>query len=58
MPILILLGIGAFYLVVSLYNTCTTNTKPYSNDELDSMLSQMVGKSKKECRKILKQHRK
>lgn len=58
MPIIILLIIFAIYGGVNLHKTYTKNTKPYTKEELDKMLSEMVGKSDKEARKIIRKYRK
>lgn len=58
MPVLILLGFLVVWIVVSLYKNCGKNTRPYSHDELEQMLDQMVGKSEKECKEILNRYRK
>ena len=53
MPVLILLGFLVVWIIVSSHKACSKNTHPYSHDELEQMLEQMVGKSEKDCKKIL-----
>ena len=57
MPVLILLGFLVVWIIVSSHKACSKNTHPYSHDELEQMLEQMVGKSEKDCKKILKHSR-
>lgn len=57
MPVLILLGFLVVWIIVSSHKACSKNTHPYSHDELEQMLEQMVGKSEKDCKKILKHYK-
>ncbi len=57
MPIIILLGIGVFWAVYKIHEICTTNHHAFTQEELDRMLGEMIGKSTKECQKILKKYR-
>lgn len=56
MPILILLGIAGIYGVMCFKESTEKPAPPMSRDKLDRMTSEMIGKSKKECRKILKKY--
>lgn len=58
MPIIIIVIALVIYGAANIHNTNTTNQKPFTAEELEQMLGEMVGKSKKECRKILKNHKK
>lgn len=57
MPIIILLGIGVFWAVCKIHEICTTNYHAYTEEELDAMGKDMLGKSTKECQEILKKYR-
>ena len=56
MPLLIILGILGAYGAAELHEQRPTGKEPLTPQQLDNMLCQMVGKSRKECRKILKQY--
>ncbi|MCI5656344.1 MAG: hypothetical protein SOT80_01095 [Candidatus Pseudoruminococcus sp.] len=58
MPVLILLGIFLICGIIDLHKTCKKNVHPHSRDEVEQMLSKMVGKSKRETRHIVKYYRK
>lgn len=58
MPVLILLGIFLIWGAIDLHKTCSKDAPPHSHDEMEQMLSQMVGKSKKEARRIARHYRK
>lgn len=58
MPVLILLGIGAIFAGIAIKDSCTKQQPPHSKRESEQIMCEMIGKSKKECRKILRQHRK
>lgn len=57
MPILIILGIFAGYGAVSFVQSCKSDSKPRNKAQSDLIADQMIGKSKSECRKILRQYR-
>jgi hypothetical protein len=57
MPFLIVLGILAGYGIYGFTNSCKTDTKPKSKNQIENMTNEMIGKSKKECRKILRKYR-
>lgn len=57
MPVLILLGIFGVWGAVSLHESCAKQAPAYSSSEIEQIMSEMIGKSEKECRKILRQHR-
>lgn len=56
MPLLILLGIFAGYGAVSFAQSCEKSAPPMNKSTGDRMTNEMIGKSKKECRKILKKY--
>lgn len=58
MPVLILLCIFLIWGIIDLHKTCKKNVHPHSRDEVEQMLSKMVGKSKRETRHIVKYYRK
>lgn len=58
MPVIILLGIFGISGAIDLFNTCCTKAPVYDKNEMDNMLGQMVGKSKREARKIARMYRK
>lgn len=58
MPVIILLGIFGISGAIDLYNTCSKNAPVHNKSEMDNMLGQMVGKSKREARKIARMYRK
>ena len=57
MPILILFGIFAGYGAISFVQSCKTNARPRNKSQSEYMTDQMIGKSKRECRKILRHYR-
>jgi len=57
MPLLIVLGLLAGYGSYRFVNFCKTEAKPKSNNQLENMTNEMIGKSKSECRKILRKYR-
>lgn len=57
MPLLIVLGVLAGYGSYRFVNFCKTEAKPKSNSQLENMTNEMIGKSKSECRKILRKYR-
>ncbi len=58
MPILILLGIFSIRGVIELIDTCSKNAPAHDKNKMDIILSQMVGKSRREARKIVRMYRK
>lgn len=56
MPLLILIAIGAILIGKSFYDGCTKNHHVFTGEELDTMNREMVGKSQKECRQIIKKY--
>ena len=57
MPILILFGIFAGYGAISFVQSCKSNEKPRTKTQSEHMTDQKIGKSKSECRKILRHYR-
>lgn len=53
MPLIIIAGIGLFYLCSWLYNNIGKNTRPYNHEETDKILTDVTGKSKEEKKKII-----
>ena len=58
MPIIVLIAVLAIYGAANIHDTSAKNKKAFTEKELDRMLNEMIGKSKKECRKIIKRYRK
>lgn len=58
MPVIILLGIFGISGAIDLFNTCSKKALVHDKSEMDNMLGQMVGKSKREARKIARMYRK
>ena len=58
MPLLILIAIGAFLIGKSFYDSRTRNNHVFTADELNAMNKEMVGKSQRDCRQIIKNHSK
>ena len=57
MLLLIVLGLLAGYGSYRFVMSCKTEAKPKSNSQLENMTNEMIGKSKSECRKILRKYR-
>lgn len=57
MSFLILLGILSVLGAADVKDTCTPKSKPFTSEELDRMLGQMIGTSKREARQIVKSYR-
>lgn len=58
MQFLFLIGLGIFFLGKVIYDSLTTNRKGFTKEELDAMHKAVIGKSKKEARKIQDSFRK
>lgn len=58
MPIIFLVAALAVYGAANVHDTTTKDKQPFTSNELDDMLGEMIGKSKRECRKILRKYRK
>lgn len=58
MPVLILLGFFGVWGAVDLHDTCSKKGRVCTDTEMENMLKQMVGKSKKEARKIVRMYMK
>ncbi len=56
MPILILSGIAVICGVICFKESTEKTAPPMSHNQREQMISEMIGKSKKECRKILKKY--
>lgn len=54
MPLIIILGILAIYGVAGHINK--SHPKKYTHNDMENMLVEMTGKSKRECHQILKRH--
>ena len=50
--------LGIIVILKYLYDNCTKSHHIFTSDELDAMNMEMVGKSTKECRQILKKYSK
>ena len=57
MPVLILLGIFAGYGAVNFAQSCRKQTPPIDKSVRERMTDEMIGKSKAECRRILRKYR-
>ncbi len=57
MPILILLGFATIYGIARIHNNVNKSSATYDHNQMDRMLNEMIGKSKRECRKILRKYR-
>lgn len=58
MELLLLIYFGLFILGKWIYDQCTRNHHVFAGEEHDAMNREMVGKSAKECRKIIKKYSK
>lgn len=58
MELLIVLGFGLFMLGKWIYDKLTTNQHAFTSEELEAMTNEMIGKSQKECREIIKKYSK
>lgn len=56
MPLLILLGIAGVCGAICLKESTEKPAPPMSHNQREQMSAEMIGKSKKECRKILKKY--
>ena len=54
----LVVGFGLFMLCKSVYNDHVRNTHAFTDAELNKMNLEMVGKSKRECRQIVKRYSK
>ena len=52
------IGVSLIFLVANISSKIGRNKYAFSNDELESMNKEMCGKSKEECRRILKKYEK
>lgn len=57
MPILVVLGIFSIYGVVSFVDSCKADAPPRDKKQSDYIADQMIGKSKRECRRIIRRYR-
>ena len=57
MPILILLGFATIYGIASIHNNVNKSSSTYDHNKLERMSNEMIGKSKRECRKVLRKYR-
>ena len=58
MLLLILFVIGAILIGKSFYDSCTKNHHVFTGEELNAMNREMVGRSKAECRQIIRKYSK
>ena len=58
MPVIILLGIFGIRGAINLFDSCSKNAPVHDKSEIENMLGQMVGKSKREAKKIARMYRK
>ena len=58
MPILIIIGILIVWFVIWLKDKLTPPCRPFTPDEIRQMNSEMVGKSKSECNRIIQKYNK
>lgn len=58
MDFLFLVGLGIFFICKAIYDSATTNRKGFTKEELDAMHNAVIGKSKKEVRKIQDSYKK
>ena len=56
MPVLILLGIAGVCGAICFKESIKKSAPPMSHNQREQMTTEMIGKSKKDCRKILKQY--
>lgn len=57
MPILILFGIFAGYGAISFVQSCQRPAPPKTSSQREQMTNEMIGKSKSECRRILRKYK-
>lgn len=57
MPLLIVLGLLAGCGVYGIVNFCKTPAQPRGKTKSEQMTNEMIGKSKSECRKILRKYK-
>jgi len=58
MPILIIIGILSVWLVIWLKDKLTPPCRAFTPEEIKRMSSEMVGKSKSECNRIIQRYNK
>ena len=58
MTLIFLIIVAVYILGKCVYDDCTKNTHAFSKEELNQMNLSMVGKSQKECRKIIREYSK
>lgn len=56
MPVLILLGIASVCGAICFKKSTEKQSPPISHNQREQITSEMIGKSKKDCRKILKKY--
>lgn len=57
MPLLIVLGLLGSCGCYGLVTSSKPQAKPKSSSQIENMANEMIGKSKSECRKILRKYR-
>lgn len=58
MAVLFLILVAAYILGKCAYDNSTKNTHAFSKDETNQMNLMMIGKSQKECRKVIRKYSK
>lgn len=58
MELLLLIGFGIFMFGKWIYNEATKNRHVFTHEELKAMNMEMLGKSKKECQRIIDKYSK
>ena len=58
MPIIFLLAVLVIYGAANIHTNTNKNSKAHTSKDLNNMLGEMVGKSKKDARKVLKKYKK
>ena len=58
MPILIILGILVIWAIIGIKDKMTPHCRAFTPEEIKQMNSEMVGKSKSECNRIIQKYNK
>lgn len=57
MPVLILIGMFSAIGIYGFANSCNKPSPPRNKDLNEQICNEMIGKSKRECRRILRKYR-